>query len=76
MAPGRALDEDMINMSLGYTALNCFTGFSFLRRNAAHDLSFNGNLAMMSIAMALASAYGTPRHGIGNAAASLNPHNE
>eukprot|EP00873_Tetraselmis_striata_P019782 jgi/Tetstr1/440046/TSEL_028405.t1 len=55
----RALDGDMVNMVLGYAALNTFTSVSFLRRNAAHNLTFSGMLSMMSIAMALASAYGT-----------------
>jgi hypothetical protein len=45
-------------MTLGYIALSLFTSLSFFRRNPLHNLSFNGLISMLSIAMALASAYG------------------
>lgn len=54
----RALSEDLFNMTLGYIALSLFTSLSFFRRNPLHNLSFNGLISMLSIAMALASAYG------------------
>ena len=54
----RAVSSDIKFVSIGYAALSTFTSFSFLRLNRIHDLSFNGSLSLLSIAMALASAYG------------------